>query len=82
MNIVQVRDKGQVTIPKIIRQKVGIKDGATLIVFTEPGRIIFEQAGVTPYPIREYTDLEIKQFIKDDQLNGDLKAKANTLLAQ
>lgn len=82
MNIIQVRDKGQVTIPKMIRQKVGVKDGAIMIVFIESGRIILERAGITPYPIREYTDQEIEQFIKDDQLNDAQRAKVNKLLAQ
>lgn len=82
MNIVQIRDRGQVTIPKKIRLEAGINNNATVIITTEPGRIILEQAGITPYPIREYTDREIEQFIKDDQIDGAIKVKANKLLAQ
>lgn len=82
MNIAQIRDRGQVTIPKKIRQEAGINNDATVIITTEPGRIILEQVGITPYPIRGYTNTEIEQFIKDDQIDNTLRAKANKLLVQ
>lgn len=81
MNIVQIRERGQVTIPKKIRQQAGISDSATVMIVTEPGRIILEQVGITPYPLREYSNQEIKQFIRDDHLNGKHKEKARAILA-
>ena len=82
MNIAQIRGRGQVTIPKKIRLEAGVDDGATVVIFTEPGRIILKQVGITPYPTREYTDQEIKQFIKDDKMDDKLRAKVDKLLAK
>lgn len=82
MNIVQIRERGQVTIPKKIRQQAGISDSATVMIVTEPGRIILEQVGITPYPLRNYTDEEIEQFIRADRLDGKLKKKVDKLLAE
>ena len=82
MNITQIRNRGQVTIPKKIRLEAGVDEGANVIIFTEPGRIILKQVGITPFPTREYTDQEIKQFIKDDQLSDELKKKVDKLLVK
>lgn len=44
----RVRARGQVTLPVELRRELGIDEGDNLIVRTEGGRIIIEQAQVVP----------------------------------
>ena len=82
MNIVQIRDRGQVTIPKKIRQKAGLDVSAMVKITSKLGKIILQPVTITPYPTRDYPKKEIEQFIRDDQLDGSVKEKADKLLAE
>ncbi len=41
---VTLSDKGQISIPKKVRQHLGLKKGEELVLMEENGRIILEQA--------------------------------------
>ena len=44
MAVVQVSPKGQVLIPKAIREKYGVKPGSNVHILEEPGSIIIKPA--------------------------------------
>lgn len=41
--------KGQMVIPKILREKLGIKSGSTLLIDEEGGKIIIEKLDVDEF---------------------------------
>ncbi len=49
----RVSSKGQVVIPGLIREKLGIKSGARLLVFGEGDTIILKKVGWTPSSTKE-----------------------------
>lgn len=48
MTVVQVSPKGQVLIPKAIREKYGVKPGSNVHILEEPGSIIIKPAPEDP----------------------------------
>ena len=44
MKIIKVSDKGQISIPKSIRELVKIKEGDELILFEVDGKILIEKS--------------------------------------
>lgn len=80
-NIVSPTSKGQITIPASIRRELGINPD-TLLKFTQKGDVI----SITPIKIeqtnarRSYSQEEITQFIKDDQISPDDRQFFNKLL--
>ena len=46
---VRISPKGQVVIPKIIRDKLGIKPGETLLIDEEDGKIVIERYDVEEF---------------------------------
>jgi len=49
----RVSSKGQVVIPGLIREKLGLKSGSRLLVFGEGDTIIFKKIGWTPSSTKE-----------------------------
>lgn len=66
-DIIKIQPKGLITIPKKIRTKVGIEENSMVRVKEERGRIVIEPVYTLPYPVRRYTEKEIKEFIELDQ---------------
>ena len=48
MTVVQVSAKGQILIPKAIREKYGVKPGSNVHILEEPGSIIIKSAPEDP----------------------------------
>jgi len=46
---VKIGSKGQVVIPKVIREKLGIKPGKTLLVDEKDGKIVIEKFDVNEF---------------------------------
>lgn len=44
MELAKITTRGQITIPREIRKKLGVKDGDKVIFLEESGRIIIENA--------------------------------------
>lgn len=65
--IIKLQSKGLVTIPKKMRQKLGLEENNLIRVKEEKGRIVMESVRTLPYPVRSYTKQEIKEFIELDQ---------------
>jgi AbrB family looped-hinge helix DNA binding protein len=72
-DIIKMQPKGLVTIPKKLRDMVGISENDFVRVRTDRGRLVLEPIRMLPYPVRSYTDTELKEFI-------DLDAKESLLL--
>lgn len=76
-DIIKILPKGVITIPKKIRQFLGFSDNSLARVKAERGRLIIEPMSTLPYPIRNYTDQEITEFInKDKKETLELKIKS------
>lgn len=79
MTIVRVREKGQITLPKSLREKVGIEQDMPLGVVVSRGKVILEPLAITPYPLREYSRAQIEQFVKEDQIKPLTSRKLRNL---
>lgn len=64
--IVKVQNKGLITIPKIFREEIGLRKNDLIRVKKEKGRLILEPVRTLPYPVRTYSDSEIKEFLELD----------------
>ena len=61
-----VSDRGQVTLPKRLRDRLAIKAGSALIVEERDGALVLRPAAVTP--LRVYADEEIRDWVRQDRL--------------
>lgn len=77
--LVRPTSKGQVTIPKSIRDQLGVKPSAYLSVHLENGKVIFQPVEIEN-DIREYTDEQIAEFSKVDKISRQSAKFANKLL--
>lgn len=68
-----VSEKGQVTIPKPLRQRLGIKAGQVLEFSEEKGRLIAKKAGATD-PVSSVTGV-LKTGLTTDQMMKLLRGK-------
>lgn len=65
-DIIKVLPKGLITIPKKIRQSLGFEENTLVRIRQEKGRVILEPVRALSYPVRNYTNKEIDQFMKLD----------------
>jgi len=61
----RVSSRGQVVIPGLIREKLGLKDGSRLIVFGEGDTIILKKVGPTSAQERKQTLSSIRKKVKN-----------------
>lgn len=75
-NIIKIQPKGVITIPKKLREEVGLEESKLAIITKDRGRLILEPIRALGYPARSYTKTEINEFIKFDKtLTKKLKRK-------
>ena len=79
-NLVKILPKGLITIPKKLRQDIGLEENGLARIKKEGKRLILEPVDIISYPLREYSASEIKQFIKEDRLSPVLARKVKKLL--
>lgn len=73
---VTIQPKGLITIPKKIRQELGFEERKPVRLRKEKGRLVIEPVTVLSYPVRRYTDKELKEFLAlDSQETKKLKRK-------
>lgn len=63
----RILGKGMITIPSVWRQELNLKPGK-LIKAKKTGKRVVLESFEESAPYRIYTDLEIKQFLKEDRL--------------
>ena len=62
-----VSARGQLTLPAKLRKRLGIEPGGVVVAEERDGALILRPAVVTP--VRIYTDEEIAEWMKDDELS-------------
>lgn len=73
METVIVGERGQVTLPKKIREKLGIKPKSPVVIeLRESG--IFIKPAIT-VPLREISDESVRELVKEDLLKKGEKEK-------
>ena len=78
---IRVLKKGIVTLPKAMREKVGIKEGDVAKAKLVGNNIIIEPRE-TPYEGRIFTDAEIAQWKKDDELLPEMAKETEQLVKE
>jgi AbrB family looped-hinge helix DNA binding protein len=64
--VVKIQARGILTIPKKVRQSLGLEEDSLARLLVEKGRLVIDPVRSLPYPVRNYTDKEIADFIKLD----------------
>lgn len=78
----KVLGKGMVTLPKKWRDAMGIANGDIIKAKKEGDRVVIEAQQNKNAPYRVYTDAEIDEFLKEDQLPKNLAKKVDADLAR
>ena len=65
--IVRIQPKGLITIPKYLRVQLGFDVSKLARIKSEKGRLIIEPVRMISYPVRSYSDEEIKEFLEEDK---------------
>jgi len=68
--ILKVNSRGTLTLPKPLREALGVSGGGTLVCDVRGGDVVL-QSSATKYPIEIYTDERIAEFEEDANSIGD-----------
>ncbi|HEY4663149.1 MAG TPA: AbrB/MazE/SpoVT family DNA-binding domain-containing protein [Candidatus Humimicrobiaceae bacterium] len=83
--IVKPLSRGQITIPIEFRKKLGIGSNTILNLSLKGNKIEITPAVVREFneeELREYTDEEISQFLRDDKIDKDTAKTVKRLLSE
>jgi AbrB family looped-hinge helix DNA binding protein len=77
VELVRLDEKGQVSIPRAILEKLGLEGGHDLIVeATADGAIVLRPAET--YPVEIYTDERIAEFLAENEIDPELDRKVQS----
>jgi AbrB family looped-hinge helix DNA binding protein len=62
-----ISPRGQITLPKPVRDRLRLAPGSVLLLREEAGKIVLDPAAVTPVSI--YADEEIERLVAADRAN-------------
>lgn len=65
--LVKIQSRGLLTIPKKFRQALALEENNLARLKKEKGRLIIEPVRTLPYPVRSYTQKDLKGFIDLDK---------------
>ena len=77
--MIRVQNKGLVTIPKSMRDSIGLNVNDLIRVKEKMGRIILEPVRVLPYQARSYTNSDLDSFFELDEKESKVLQKKNLL---
>lgn len=77
--MIRVQNKGLVTIPKSMRDSIGLNVNDLIRIKEKMGRIILEPVRVLPYQVRSYSDSDLKEFFELDEKESKALKKKNLL---
>ena len=83
--IVKPLSRGQITIPIEFRKKLGIGTNTILNLVLKENKIEITPAMIREFneeELREYTEKEISQFLKDDKIDKDTARTVKKLLTE
>ena len=63
-----VSERGQITLPKGMRERLSIEPGTALIAEEKEGQLVLRRATVTPVHI--YSDEEIQSWMVEDRITA------------
>lgn len=69
-DIIKIQAKGLITIPKKMRDTIGVVERSLVRLRADQGKITIEPVRTLPYPVRSYTDKELAEFIAFDEEQG------------
>ena len=74
--VVRVQNKGLVTIPKALRDSIGLNENDLVKIKRSKGRIVLEPVRILPYQVRSYTSFDLDSFFElDEKESEELKKK-------
>lgn len=59
--VIDLKSRGTLTLPKALREQAGLKAGDRLLVEISPQGILLRPVGV--YPLEIYADARVKEFL-------------------
>lgn len=74
---VKILTKGMITIPKSLREEVGIREGEVARIKRVGKCLVIEPREIADYEL--YSDAEIKDMLKEDKLPKSLSEEAAKL---
>lgn len=77
--LVKIQARGLLTIPKRFRQDLSLKANSLARLKKEKGRLIIEPVRTLPYPVRSYTEKDLKEFLELDKKESEGLRKAGLL---
>lgn len=79
MELIKLGRKGQLSIPRNILNRVGIRSEMPMLIdTTSDGAIVLRQAAI--YPIEMYSDERVQEFLETDAMQTALKRKVAAAL--
>lgn len=64
--VIRIQPKGLMTIPIKFRRALGLTENNLARIKQEKGRLVIEPVRTLPYPVRSYTDREVREFLRLD----------------
>ena len=64
-----ISPRGQITLPKRSRERLGLKGGSVLLMREKKGRLVLAPAVVTP--IEYYSDRQIDELVEEDLISSE-----------
>lgn len=77
----RVLGKGMVTLPKKWRDEMGFKEGDIIKAKKQGNKVVIESPQNQSAPYRVFTNAEINQFLKEDELPQSLSEKVKKNIA-
>ena len=64
--ILKLQPRGVLTIPKKFRQMLGLEENKLIRIKKDKWRLVIEPVRTLPYPVRSYTEEDLKEFFEFD----------------
>lgn len=75
--IIKLQPRGLLTIPKKFRQSLGLEENTLIRIKKDKWRLIIEPVRTLSYPVRSYTNEDLRQFFElDAEETKKLKKKS------
>jgi AbrB family looped-hinge helix DNA binding protein len=68
-----VSERGQITLPKALRDRLAIKPGSAMIADERDGELVLRPADLTPVHI--YSDEEIREWLDEDAVASSVRQR-------
>lgn len=72
--LVQLSERGQITLPADVRKALGLEGGETLRLYVKDGRFLLEP--IEAAPVNSYTAARIEEFHESAEMTEDELAAA------